>query len=254
VTLATVTVTGTVIDAGQNPAPGTVTFTPTATGEGPGGVPVITSVADAADQVVIPMTGVTETLDASGQFTTTLIPTDAAGLVPGGWLYQVSVQIPGVADYGFTCTIPTTPNPVDLSALVPVQPPVPPLPGGGGTATWDLTVPAGSLQEWAIALDSAGPAGGPWDITGATWEYTVRTTAAGTGMPLLSVTTTDNADGVIAVTSTDAESQVLLTLYPAATAGVTPATFYHALWRNPGTDSALAVLTGQLVISAIPQP
>lgn len=252
-TLAAVTVTGTLLDAAQSPQAGTVTFTPVTGAEDAGGVPVITSIADATDLVVIPMSGVTETLDATGRFSTTLTPTDASGLAPAGWMYQVAVQIAGVVpDYVFTCAIPSSPSTVDLSALVPVTPPVPSLPGDGGTAEWNLAVTAGSLATQVIGLTN--PDGSPWDIAGDTWEYTVRTTASGTGMPLLTVTTTANADGVLDVTATASQSQVLLTLYPAATAGLNPGTLFHALWANPGSPSAVAVAAGELTISAVAQP
>ena len=115
-TLALVTVTGTLKDAAGNPLNGEVTFTPTTGETDPYGNPVVGSIIDTADSQVIPMTGITQRLNR-GAFTVSLVATDNAGLEPAGWQYQVTIQIPGIPDYGFTCYIPSSPSTVDLSAL-----------------------------------------------------------------------------------------------------------------------------------------
>ena len=119
-------------------------------------------------------------------------------------------------------------------------------------------MPAGSLQEIAFGFVVAQPGGTvPWPITGATWEYVVRTSASDTGSPLITVTTSASADGVLTVTSDAATSQVLLSLYPAATATLAAGAYSHALWMNPGTPNAYAWFGGdgsQLMIDANPQP
>lgn len=118
-------------------------------------------------------------------------------------------------------------------------------------------MPAGSLQEIAFGFVVAQPGNTvPWPITGATWEYVVRTSATDTGSPLITVTTSANSDGVLTVTDTATESQVLLSLYPAATATLA-GVYAHALWMNPGTPNAYAWFGGdgsQLMIDANPQP
>ena len=111
-----VTVTGLLKDASGQPLNGEVTFFPTTGETDPYGNPLVSSLIDTADSQVIPMTAITERLNR-GAFTVSLVATDNAGLEPVGWQYQVLIQIPGIPDYGFTCFIPSSPNPVDLSAL-----------------------------------------------------------------------------------------------------------------------------------------
>jgi hypothetical protein len=115
-TLSLVTVTGTLKDASGSPCNGEVTFQPTTGMIDPSGNPVAGSIIDTADSQIIPMTGITVRLNR-GAFSVQLIATDNAGLEPAGWQYQVTIQIPGIPDYGFTCFIPSSPSPVDLSAL-----------------------------------------------------------------------------------------------------------------------------------------
>jgi hypothetical protein len=116
VPLATVTVTGTILDASQQPLNGQVTFTPINNLTDAAGNPVPGSVTDRTDAIVIPMTGVAVQLNR-GKFSVALVPTDVAGLIPAGWQYQVTISIPGIPDYSFTTLLPSTPNPTDLSAL-----------------------------------------------------------------------------------------------------------------------------------------
>jgi len=119
-------------------------------------------------------------------------------------------------------------------------------------------MPAGSLQEWAFTFTIAAPFYGPstpYPITGATWEYVVRANATDVGTPLIDITTTPTSAGLITVTSTGSLSQVLLAIYPPATATLTPGSFYHALWMWPGNStSAFTWVTGQLVVQGNPQP
>ena len=123
------------------------------------------------------------------------------------------------------------------------------------TQQWSLRMPAGSLQEWAFTFTTGAPGGTtPWPITGASWEYVVRTSATATGSPLFEITTTPSATGQLAVTATLTVSQVLMEMYPAATATLTPGTLYHALWQNAGTTAQLCIFDGLLLIDGAPQP
>ena len=118
---------------------------------------------------------------------------------------------------------------------------------------WALTMPAGSLQQWNFGFTVPGSTS-PYPISGATWEYVVRTSATDTGPPLIGLTTTPTAEGALVVTATGALSQVLLEIFPSATQSLAPGIYYHALWQNPGTPSALAVAGGALQIDGAPQP
>ena len=118
---------------------------------------------------------------------------------------------------------------------------------------WTLQMPAGSLEQWTFTF-TYPTTGQPFPITGATWEYVVRTSASATGSPLIQIGTTATANGLIAVTAAPSLSQVLLDIYPAATSSLTATTYYHALWMNPGALSALCIFSGALIVTAAPQP
>jgi len=119
---------------------------------------------------------------------------------------------------------------------------------------WTLRMPAGSQQQWNFTFTTTAPGGAtPYPISGKTWEYVVRTTATDTGAPLIDITTLVSGYGQIAVTATAALSQILLTVTPAATASLTPGTYWHALWMNPG-PAQFTWLTGNLIIQGNAQP
>ena len=123
------------------------------------------------------------------------------------------------------------------------------------TPAWTLRMPAGSLQQWNVTLTEALPASTlPWPVTGDTWEYVARPSATDLSAPLISITTTPGSQGLLTVTATSSVSQVLIALYPAATASLAPGTYFHALWANPSTASAFAWFTGLLLIDGNPQP
>ncbi len=116
---------------------------------------------------------------------------------------------------------------------------------------WDLKMPEGSLQEWTFTLTSLTD---PYPISGASWEYVARPSPADkTVPPLIDITTTSDAAGLITVVATEDLSQVFLTICPAATAALS-GSYSHALWMNPGTETALAVDEGSLLVVASPQP
>lgn len=106
--LATVVVTGTLLDPAGGALTGVVTFTPSA------------EVTDATGRVVIPATPQPYPLSADGTFTAgPLAATDNADLVPETWTYGVTVALTGAPEFSFSCAIPHTPSPVDISALIP---------------------------------------------------------------------------------------------------------------------------------------
>jgi len=82
------------------------------------------------------------------------------------------------------------------------------------TPSWTLRMPQGTLQQWTFTFTEPGPAGVPYPISGATWEYVVRANAADTGVPLISITTALTSAGQITVTATASLSQVLLDIPP----------------------------------------
>lgn len=126
--------------------------------------------------------------------------------------------------------------------IVPLQSTAPP-------EKWNLSIPQGSAEQYALTLTTT--AGAPYPVGGTTWEYVVRP-AAGNGSPLFSLTLTPTANGSLAVNT--GTSVVTLTLNPAATAGLGIGPYQHALWMNPGTTTAYLWLTGILQVNSVPQP
>ena len=116
---------------------------------------------------------------------------------------------------------------------------------------WTLEMGYGSLVEYLFTF-SYPSTGTLFPITGMTWEYVVRATGTSGGSPLISITPSSSADGVLTVST--AASTVQLTLYPAATQGLAPATLAHALWQNPSSGSAFTWWTGPLIVQGNPQP
>jgi len=105
--LTTVVVTGRFLDPAGVPLTGTVTFTPSA------------EVTDATGRVVIPAVTRSYPLSAQGTFTTSpLASTDSADLFPESWQYVITVSLAKAPEFSFSCPVPHTPSPVDLSALV----------------------------------------------------------------------------------------------------------------------------------------
>lgn len=122
------------------------------------------------------------------------------------------------------------------------------------TNNWQLRMPAGSLQQWQFTFTTPAPGSTPpYPISGATFEYVVRTSQSDLGTPVIDITATPSSFGLIVVTSTAALSQVLLDIYPAATASLS-GTYFHALWMNPGGSSALTWFTGLFLVDGNPQP
>jgi hypothetical protein len=116
-------------------------------------------------------------------------------------------------------------------------------------------MPAGSLQQWIFKFTYlVNGFEVPYPISGATWEYVARTSQTDTGTPLISLTTTGSANGVLVVTATVSLSQVLLEIYPPATVSL-DGEYWHSLWMNPGNStSAFTWFTGPLIVQGNPQP
>lgn len=122
-----------------------------------------------------------------------------------------------------------------------------------GVVPWNLTMPAGSLQEWLFTF-TIPSTGAPYPISGATWEYVARVTATDTGAPLIGITTSSGAQGQLVVTQTATVSSVQINFTRDATATLAPQEYAHALWMNPGTEDQFTWFTGSLIVTGNPQP
>jgi len=102
--LVLVTVTGDFPNAIGQAA--SVTFTPSADLDDPADAEFVAMVPDAVD------------LSATGAFSVPLISTGNAQIVPAGWQWQAVLTV-GARSGTFSFYLPETPNPVDLTALMP---------------------------------------------------------------------------------------------------------------------------------------
>ncbi|MGW3860698.1 hypothetical protein ACWEDZ_04350 [Streptomyces sp. NPDC005047] len=62
------------------------------------------------------------TLDDQGAFSVTLIATDAPGMSPSQWAYQVTEKLKGVPPRVFHIALPASVTPVDLADIAPINP------------------------------------------------------------------------------------------------------------------------------------
>lgn len=121
---------------------------------------------------------------------------------------------------------------------------------GGLNNGWDTVLPVGASMNNAFAL--ANDDGTPYNVSGLTWEYVVHADPAD-ALPVISVTTTPNAQGSLVVT-TSPTTQVALNLLRAATVALPPAVYRHALWSNPGQPSSICWMQGTLTVACVAQP
>lgn len=117
-------------------------------------------------------------------------------------------------------------------------------------ANWEL--PVGGIASLQCVITQP-PNGIPYNITGLSWEFRVRTDALDTSTaPLIEITQTANAQGVITANVTTAT--VLITLNPAATQTMPVGTYAWALWSNPGTPTAFPWVGGTFRLDPVVQP
>lgn len=128
--LATVTLSGRFLhpDSGT-PLAGKIVFTPSAT--------TLTSAGDD----VLAAGPVTVTLDANGAFTVSLLATDAAGVVPSGWTWEVDEQLAGARRRRYWLSLPAALGSVQLADLAPTAPAA----GVGGAAGAPVGAAGGAL-------------------------------------------------------------------------------------------------------------
>lgn len=110
----------------------------------------------------------------------------------------------------------------------------------------NFTAAAGS--QWAQTFQLPGV-----DITGLDWEFVVRPSATdATQPPLVKVTPTVSAQGLITVDTGAATVQVVLT--PAATDLLGRGARPYALWSNPGTTAATTWAAGTFNSQLVAEP
>ncbi|MFF4346831.1 hypothetical protein [Streptomyces sp. NPDC001530] len=82
-----------------------------------------------AEHGVIALGPVNVTLGASGEFTETLLATDADGFSPSGWTYRVDEEFTNAPGKAYSILLPAAASSVELPSLVEVE-------ASDGTVTW----------------------------------------------------------------------------------------------------------------------
>lgn len=130
---------------------------------------------------------VTAALDATGAFEVVLPATDAPGMIPSDWSYQVAEQLAGVAmNRIYQILLPAQTPEVDLADIAPTDPTTPTYVAVRGDSAYEVAVKqgfVGTVAQWLASL--IGPQGAKGDTgqTGAAGAdaYTVAVAAGYTG-------------------------------------------------------------------------
>ncbi|MEW2573658.1 hypothetical protein [Streptomyces sp. NPDC047070] len=105
-------------------------------------------------------------LDAQGAIAVTLPATDAPGMDPGGWAYQVTEALAGVSNgRSYSILLPAESPAVDLADIAPTDPTKPTYVAVRGDSAYEVAVEqgfVGTVAQWLASL--VGPRG----ATGAT--------------------------------------------------------------------------------------
>lgn len=114
-----------------------------------------------------------------------------------------------------------------------------------------LASAAGS--QWQQTFTLTDSTGAPINLTGLTWEFVVRPSAAdATEPPLVSVTTTASTQGQITVTPLT--GTVTVTLTPAATTTLGKGLRPYGLWSDPATTTATCWVQGTYNTTLVASP
>ncbi|WP_218924346.1 collagen-like protein [Streptomyces sp. f51] len=100
-------------------------------------------------------------LDSTGAFEVVLPATDAPGMNPSGWSYQVAEQLTGVpANRIYQILLPSETPEVDLADIAPTDPSTPNYVAVRGDSAYEVAVEAGfvgTVEQWLASL--IGPQG-----------------------------------------------------------------------------------------------
>lgn len=124
------------------------------------------------------------------------------------------------------------------------------------TATGDqLNFSVDQGGQRVLTFTAVNPDGSTTNLTGITVEFTAEATNEVNTIKILS-TDVSNPMGSVSI-PTPTNGQIVLTLYPAATAALFASRggySYWALWAQPGTSSAYAIIDGQITPNRVAQP
>lgn len=237
------TVTGTLVGDDGTAAAGTVTFTPTKA----------TWVDDATAPAVILPVPVVGTLDSSGHFSVSLVPTNATSITPTGWTYDVAINVTvtsGGKTFPFTeafsINVPSG-SAIDLASVAPVQP------DGSGGSRVVLSVNAKTPDSsGAVTLAAADVGALPSTYTPA---YPVTSVNTKTGAVVLAASDVGALDATHQVVESVNGYAVRTVVLAASDVGAVPATSPLTLTYSPTIATNVSAhnhfrvtLTGNLLL------
>lgn len=179
-----------------------------------------------ADQVVVPPSTLTASI-VDGAFSKALPVTNAPGVQPAGWVYQVTVKLADGREWSFPMDVPNGLDDLDLAAHAPVAP-------SGGWSRYVRTVngilPDATGNVNVVGGDDGGSFG-VLSVDGRTGDVTLDDVYATLGALSSGLATKANTSALAAV----------------ATAGT-----YASLTGKPAIPVSYSDLTGVVPQSAIP--
>ncbi|MFI1191533.1 hypothetical protein [Streptomyces californicus] len=215
---------------------------------------------------------VTAPLDSTGAFEVVLPATDAPGMNPDDWSYQVAEQLAGVAvNRVYQILLPAESPEVDLADIAPTDPSTPSYVAVRGDSAYEVAVEqgfTGTVSQWLASL--IGPQGvkGDTGSTGPTgddaYEVAVAAGFVGTRTQWLAsligpqgvkgdqgeagTAGADGADGAPGVVQSVNGQSVAAVVLDAADVGAVPAT-------APGTANGVAQLdaSGKVPAAQLPE-
>ncbi|MFD8142502.1 hypothetical protein [Streptomyces sp. NPDC059708] len=106
---------------------------------------------------------------------------------------------------------------------------------------WRTSTVAGA--QWSASFTLRDDTGSPMDVSGKTFEFTIRPTTADASVPaLVAVSATPTSQGYLTVNTATAVVQVVLT--PAATTLLGTGCRPFALWMDPGLPNQTCLVVG----------
>lgn len=109
-------------------------------------------------------------------------------------------------------------------------------------------------SQWPRSYQLQNDDGSLIDITGATFEFVIRTDSTDTTTPALVTVSSAAATAQGYITVTVATSTLLVVLSPTATALLGQSAYPYALWMAPGTPAATDLVTGTSFCKLVPLP
>jgi hypothetical protein len=164
-----VVLTGTYTDGDGSPLTGSLQFAPS------------TPLTDSTDELSIRQEPVTVYLNAEGQFSEALYPTDAANLTPSGWQWDLREAIEGLPAASYTFSLPGNVHSFTATSATPC---VFTAAGSAYTAgqavtLWGSSLPAGFTA--GVVCYVVSPSGTTFSLAATSGGSAIASTSTGSG-------------------------------------------------------------------------